>query len=159
MYERMQCLWRNTNSPKHFSLLSPGKCEISFIPERGRKWDGKIVSQNWRDKEEKRKLQVATNYLFNLFISIGYTCLNLTCSKTDLGSFQQQNHFLSWHSILHPLISSPSNTLRLGCYFKRKKTAYISTGWSGFWIQVFQNKISLLSRVLDFSEEIFNPRN
>ena len=50
-------------------------------------------------------------------------------------------------------------TLRLGCYFKRKKTAYISTGWRGFWIKVFQNKILLFSRVLDFPEEIFNPRS
>ena len=31
-------------------------------------------------------------------------------------------------------------TLHLGCYFKRKKTAHISTGRSGFWIKVFQNK-------------------
>ena len=41
---------------------------------------------------------------------------------------------------------------------KRKKTAYISTGWSGFWIKVFQNKILLFSRVLNFSEENFNTR-
>ena len=31
-------------------------------------------------------------------------------------------------------------TLHFGGYFERKKTAHISTGWSGFWIKVFRIK-------------------
>ena len=64
--------------------------------------------------------------------------------------------FLSWHPTLHSLNSSPTKTFYASAATLRKKTAYISTGWSSFWIKVFQNKVLLLKRARDFSERIFN---